>query len=152
MLQHAKGNLIDMALEGQFHVIVHGCNCFNAMGGGIAKEIARRLPRAYEADCETIRGDRNKLGTYTVMLGKRFNVINAYTQYSISRGEDVFEYDAFRTILNKLAEEYKGCSFGFPLIGCGLAGGDKTVIMAMIEEFAEKVAKHNGIVTLVEFA
>jgi len=32
MLKHATGNLIDMAEQGQFDVIVHGCNCLNTMG------------------------------------------------------------------------------------------------------------------------
>ena len=49
MLLHAKGNLIDMAEAGKFHIIVHGCNCFNTMGSGIAKEIRNRYPRAYES-------------------------------------------------------------------------------------------------------
>jgi hypothetical protein len=29
MLKRAKGNLIDMAEQGEFDVIVHGCNCLN---------------------------------------------------------------------------------------------------------------------------
>jgi hypothetical protein len=33
----------------------------------------------------------------------------------------------------------------------GLAGGDKTVIIQMIEDFAERVALEGGTVTLVEF-
>ena len=31
-----KGDLIKSAKEGQFDVIIHGCNCFNTMGAGIA--------------------------------------------------------------------------------------------------------------------
>jgi hypothetical protein len=32
MLQHTKGNLLDLAEAGEFDIIVQGCNCFNAMG------------------------------------------------------------------------------------------------------------------------
>jgi O-acetyl-ADP-ribose deacetylase (regulator of RNase III) len=39
MLNHTKGNLIDMAEAGLFDFIVQGCNCHNTMGSGIAKEI-----------------------------------------------------------------------------------------------------------------
>jgi O-acetyl-ADP-ribose deacetylase (regulator of RNase III) len=42
-------------------------------------------------------------------------------------------------------------NFGFPYIGMGLAGGDKDRIIAMIEDFAEKVSSKGGSVTLVEF-
>lgn len=142
-----------LAKAGEFHCIVHGANCHNTMGSGIARQIREQFPRAYEADKKTKSGDREKLGTYSVMLGKQFNIINAYTQYGTSRnGEDVFEYDAFRKVLDALATEYPGCKFGLPYIGMGLANGNAEVIMAIIEEFAEKVELTGGTVTLVEFA
>ena len=40
---------------------------------------------------------------------------------------------------------------GFPLIGCGLAGGDEKRIVGMIEKFAEKVEARGGSVTIVKF-
>lgn len=152
MLKHVKGNLLDLAEQGHFHIIVHGCNCFNAMGGGIAKEIRERYPEAYEADCNYGRaGDYEKLGNYSVMLGKRYNIVNAYTQYNMSTGKDAFEYAAFELILQKLAHHWPTCNFGFPHIGMGLAKGNKERIMAMLENFAEKVSSQGGSVTLVEF-
>lgn len=33
MLKQATGNLIDLAIEGQFDTIVHGANCWNTFGG-----------------------------------------------------------------------------------------------------------------------
>ena len=38
-----KGNLITMALNGEFDVIVHGCNCFNRMRRGIGVDMAREF-------------------------------------------------------------------------------------------------------------
>jgi O-acetyl-ADP-ribose deacetylase (regulator of RNase III) len=151
-LKHAEGNLIDMAEAGDFNIIVQGCNCFNTMGGGIAREIAERYPEAQEADNRTPKGAYNKLGNYTVMLGKQFNIINAYTQYNMSRGDDVFEYTAFEMILQKLAHQYPTSDFGFPYIGMGLAGGDPNWIIPMLEAFAEQIEQTGGSVTLVEFA
>lgn len=154
MLKVVKGNLIDLAEAGFFNVIVQGCNCFCTMGSGLAREIRERYPKAYEVDTATVSGDRNKLGSYSVMLGKRFNIINAYTQYGFNRnGEtnDLFEYAAFQQILNSLAEEYPTCNFGFPLIGCGLAGGNREVVIRMLESFSRKIEKTGGTVCLVEF-
>lgn len=153
-MKTVTGDLLKLAEQGMFHCIVQGCNCWNTMGSGIAKQIRARYPEAYAVDQKTIAGDRKKLGTFTVMLGKQFNIINAYTQYNFNTGGqrlDVFEYDAFQQILDKLVEEYPGCNFGFPLIGCGLAGGDKTRIIRMLEQFAEKIEATYGSVTLVEF-
>ncbi len=159
MLQHTKGNLLDLAEAGLFDVVVQGCNCFNAMGAGLAPQIAKRYPRAEEVDSETVRGNIGKLGNFTMAWSshydvniKPFKIINAYTQYVTSRqGEDVFEYDSFAVILRKLAHEYGGHRFGLPYIGMGLAGGDKKRIMAMIENFANEISAKGGSVTLVEF-
>ena len=52
MLKHTKGNLIDLAEAGEFNIIVHGCNCFETMGSGIAREIHDRYPAAFDADVE----------------------------------------------------------------------------------------------------
>ena len=159
MLIHAKGNLLDMADRGDFDVIVQGCNCFNAMGAGLAPQIAKRYPDALEADNLTVRGNIGKLGNWTTGWSNsgahkvaQFRIINAYTQYVTSRqGEDVFEYASFEVILRKLAHEYGHLRFGLPYIGMGLAGGDKKRILAMIENFAKVVSAKGGSVTLVEF-
>ena len=159
MLKHAKGNLLDMADRGDFDIIIQGCNCFNAMGAGLAPQIAKRYPMAEEADNRTVRGSIGKLGNWTVAYNThdtkhpvQFRIINAYTQYVTSQqGEDVFEYDAFKLILRKLAHQYGKQRYGLPYIGMGLAGGDKKRIMAMIEDFANVISAKGGTVTLVEF-
>ena len=170
MLKHTKGNLLDLAEAGEFDIVVQGCNCFNTMGGGIAREIRERYPYAARVDGETKRGDYTKLGNWTeseagdyfdtttfsknnnLKVGdpRRFTIINAYTQYNMSRGEDVFEYTAFQLILEKLIHCYGDKRIGLPYIGMGLAGGNKERIMAMIEDFANKVSARGGNVTLVE--
>lgn len=176
-LKTIKGNLLDLAEQGKFNIVVQGCNCFCAMGGGLAKEIRERYPYAAQVDAETVRGDYNKLGNWTeseagdyfdpVIFAKnnrlrfddpkRFTIINAYTQYNMSTGEDVFEYTAFKLILKKLAHQYPAAAgystakFGFPKIGSGLAGGDEHIITAMIEDFSRTVGKTGGTVTIVEF-
>ncbi len=148
-----KGNLLTLAYQGEFDVIVHGCNCFCAMGGGIAREIAERFPEAEMEDRKTTRGDYDKLGNYTrVEIDDFFVIVNAYTQYGVSTGEDVFEYDAFKLILQKLAKRYPTAQFGFPMIGMGLAQGNETKILGMLLEFDEKITAQGGTVTLVEFS
>lgn len=149
-LKHTKGNLLDLAEAGEFDVVIQGCNCFNTMGGGIAREIRERYPMAAQADAVTIRGDYMKLGTWTYHKEPKFTIINAYTQYNMSQGTDVFEYTAFQLILEKLVR-LGAVRFGLPYIGMGLAGGDRTIIIPMIEWFAEQIAKQGGTVTLVEF-
>jgi len=151
-LKHRKGNLLDLAEAGEFDIVVQGCNCFNTMGGGIAREIAERYPMCQEIDRLTERGDHMKLGNWTEFDSGKFIIINAYTQHNMSRGTDVFEYTAFELILQKLVFAYGTERIGLPYIGMGLAGGQKNLIMPMIEYFARDVASLGGSVTLVEFA
>lgn len=158
MLKHETGNLIDMAEQGHFDVIVHGCNCLNTMGSGIALEIRTRYPGAYEADTLATEQWKNpvaKLGNFstyaTVGKGKPFVIVNAYTQVNFApRGVDHFEYESFSLILRKLGA-LGPVRFGLPYIGMGLAGGNEPKIIAMIEKFAHDVHNDGGSVTLVRF-
>lgn len=156
MLKHKKGNLLDLAEAGEFDVIVQGCNCFNTMGGGIAREIAERYPMCAKIDRLTERGEYMKLGNWTEFDTDKFTIINAYTQYHFNGSgqvaTDVFEYTAFELILQKLIFTYGDKRIGLPYIGMGLAGGDKAAIMDMIEQFTYAVDSRGGSVTLVEFA
>jgi len=132
-----KGDLLNLAEEGLFDVIIHGCNCQCNMGSGIAKTIKDRYPQAFEADCETTKGDKNKLGDYTyskVGKNKNFTLINAYTQYSYSRDKVDVDYDALRNVFSKIKRDFLGKKIGYPLIGAGLAGGDWKIIEAIINE------------------
>jgi len=153
MLKIVKGDLLEMGKNNEFDIIIHGCNCFNMMGGGIAFQIADRFPDAKLADDETIKGDPGKLGSYTIGMGGRLVILNCYTQYSISRdGQDVFEYHAFERVLSKIMTRFGKWRIGMPMIGMGLAGGDKERIMPLIEAFARQMTERGGSVTLVEWS
>lgn len=160
MLKHAKGDIITMAEQGLFDIIIHGCNCQNVMGSGIAKQLRDRYPGVYKADELATKQWKNpvaKLGnfsSYTTYTMNPFIIINAYTQvHYLPRGIDHFEYESFYLILRKLETlSSPRVRFGLPYIGMGLAGGDKNRILPMIENFANNVSKTGGEVTLVEFA
>ena len=52
-MKKIKGDLIALAIQGEFDLIIHGCNCFCTMGAGISKTIKSKFPNAYLADKET---------------------------------------------------------------------------------------------------
>ena len=95
------GDLIHLANDGDFDIIVHGCNCFCTMGAGIAKVIKAAFPQAYEADLATPRGDRAKLGTCSFAEierdGTPLIVVNAYTQFDWRGSGPKVDYDAVRS-------------------------------------------------------
>ena len=83
-----RGNLLTLALEGHFDVIIHGCNCNGSMEAGIAQEISLTFPEACESDKKTTAGDRSKLGTISsarvLRNGRQLIVVNVYTQFNDS--------------------------------------------------------------------
>ncbi len=133
-----KGDLVQKALNQEFDVIVHGCNCQCTMGAGIAKTIKQKFPAAYEADLQTTSGDRAKLGTISlarVMVGdKDLTVVNAYTQFEWHGTGVKVDYDAVRAVFRLVKNQFSGLRIGYPAIGAGLAGGDWQVISTIIEE------------------
>ena len=133
-----QGDLIKKAKEGEFDLIVHGCNCFCTMGAGIAKGIKSEFPEAFDADRETTEGSKEKLGTCSFAKiereGINLIVVNGYTQFDYrGRGMKV-DYDAVRSCMKWIKENYKGKRIGLPKIGAGLAGGDWGKISQIIDE------------------
>ena len=145
-----RGNLIHLAQNGEFDLIVHGCNCFCTMGAGIAKGIKAAFPQAYEADLATPRGDRAKLGTCSFaeidQKGNPLIVVNAYTQFDWRGSGPKVDYDAVRSCMRWIKNHHTGKRIGLPKIGAGLAGGDWPTIAAIVEE---ELGGED--VTLVEF-
>lgn len=137
-MQHVVGDIIELALQGKFDVIVHGCNCQNAMGRGLAKQIRRVFPEAYDEDQLTVPGSRAKLGQVSVADvrrsgGLQLYVVNAYTQFHW-RGEGrKTDYQAVRNAMRLVRVKFAGKRIAYPLIGAGLGGGDWAEISSIIE-------------------
>jgi len=148
-MKRIKGDLIRLFGEGDFDILVHGCNCAHAMGFGFAEGIRDSYPEAYAADKMTIRFDKSKMGTYSyadiwrdhrsgddverVFLG---TIVNAYIQYHWKGTGKLCDYDAVRTVFRQLKRDYgnQGKAWGIPAIGSGSAGGDWHIVSAIIEE------------------
>lgn len=140
MIKKVEGDLLDDAHE--FNVIIHGCNCFNTMRSGVAKQIVQKYPEAKEADNLTKKGDESKLGDISVgavRIGENpLFIVNAYTQYNFGKdGTRYASYNAIREALKRTADvllkgnEYK---VGLPQIGAGLGGGDWDIIEKIIRD------------------
>ncbi|MFQ2006730.1 macro domain-containing protein [Aeromonas veronii] len=134
-----NGDLLELALKGRFDVIIHGCNCFGVMDGGIAKRIKSIFPEAYAVDRLTRRADIEKLGNYSVVKIIRgevsFYLVNAYTQYDYQDAQKIHvSYDAIRKVFKKISNDFNGFSIAYPKIGAGLGGGDWNLIKEIINK------------------
>lgn len=133
-----RGDLVKLALDGRFEVIVHGCNCQCAMGAGVAKAIKQAFPEAYKADKATAKGSRTKLGTMSIATAERgkgqITIINGYTQFHWRGSGVLVDYAALRSVMRQVKVKYPGHAIAYPKIGAGLARGDWRLIASIIEE------------------
>ncbi|KXX66795.1 macro domain-containing protein [Flammeovirga sp. SJP92] len=133
-----KGDLIALAIDGEFDLIIHGCNCFCTMGAGIAKTIKQKFPEAYNADLQTEKGNQSKLGTISWAKSKTGNrelvIVNGYTQFNWRGSGRKADYEAIRAVFKIVKKEFSGLRIGYPAIGAGLAGGDWDIISEIINE------------------
>lgn len=139
LIQYREGCLIEALKSGEVQAIGHQANCFNTMNSGVARAIREQLPEAYEADCRTPRGSLTKLGSVSVGFTEFGPVFNLYGQHAYGRdGKQYTDYDALEHALDKMAQmlwtsEFQG-KIGFPKLGCGLGGGDWSVVSEMISQ------------------
>ena len=127
------GDLIELALKGEFEVIVHGCNCFHSFGAGIAKQIKNVFPEAYKQDKLTIYGSRVKMGKTSSITVKGVRIVNAYTQYKPGKMNQLVLEKNIAECFKEIKRLHRGKRIGIPKIGAGLAGGDWNTIKNIIE-------------------
>jgi O-acetyl-ADP-ribose deacetylase (regulator of RNase III) len=156
LLTYKIANIVTATLNKDIDVFVQGCNCFCGFGRGLAEEVLERIPDAYyKADKLTKAADKSKLGTYSfVEIDNGAVVVNAYTQYHYirrknnepkvknGRGYVLANYDAIRSVMQKIAIEYPDKHIGVPKIAAGWANGDWEKIQNIIvEELISKGVK-----------
>lgn len=143
-LKYKVGDLCDALANSEIIAIGHQANCFNTMNSGVAKAIRARWPTVYTADCETTKGDRDKLGTFSMEAVRDGGIIrgfvyNLYGQYNYGYDAKGYtDYESLRNALVAMREDLvwlrSPINLGFPKIGAGLGGGDWGTISAIIED------------------
>lgn len=149
------GDLIELALNGEFDVITHGCNCHSVMRAGLAVTMKKTFG-CDKFEMETWGSTIEKLGCIdyaTFVLGKNtiwllsnadnkgnepeLTVVNSYTQYNyglnhIDGSSKPLDYEALTLCMRKINNIFKGKRIGLPAIGSGLGGGDLNIIRNII--------------------
>jgi O-acetyl-ADP-ribose deacetylase (regulator of RNase III) len=160
-----KGNLIELAKNGEFDVIAHGCNCFCKQKSGLAKQMVENFDTEYsDAKYDFLKeeftlenpytaGDINKLGQIqyefrNIPNNKHIYVVNCYTQYNYGKDPNKVyaDYEAIALCFKKINFKFHGKKLGLPWIGCGLANGNKEVITQLMIKYLNNVD-----LTIVEY-
>lgn len=155
MIKEVKGDLLSVTKG----FIVHGCNAHGVMGSGVAKQIRAKYPKCYDIYsnyCKDLREftdsmivfEHNILGVVPMYQHDDLIIFNAITQFNYGTDSRKVDYEAvyraFETI-NAYIMGQVGVDrvLNFPMIGCGLAGGNwnivKTIIDEVVDDSIEKV-------------
>lgn len=150
-METVKGDLIQLALNGKFDVIAHGCNCFSTQKSGIAKQMAEVFfTNEFPMEVDSRAFPINKLGCIDwdthVVEDNFLSVVNCYTQYQYGTDKAHADYEAIALCMRKINILFRGKHIGLPMIGAGLAGGDWTRISAIINQELKDMK-----VTIVEY-
>jgi O-acetyl-ADP-ribose deacetylase (regulator of RNase III) len=145
-----RGNLVSLLIKGEIDILFHQANCFNTMNAGVAYQIKKVFPEAYEMDCLTRKGDKKKLGQFSFAFvdnDAQAVICNLYGQYRYGKaGPQYTDYDALWNALENardwlLKAGFEGKTIGLPLgMGCQLGGGDWAVVSKMIDHVFENTS------------
>lgn len=157
IVNEIKGNIISLCEQGDYSIMVQGCNCLGIQGSGLAGQL-RKYPEVLQADlnfCNPQTGDfidfgEYRLGKYSVAVCEtperiNFFVVNAYTQLAPATPEQhlnktcVADYEAIERVFTALNADFIGSNseiedsqVAIPMLGAGLAYGDWDVISEII--------------------
>jgi O-acetyl-ADP-ribose deacetylase (regulator of RNase III) len=92
-MKYIDGDLLDLAEQGKFDIVVHGVNCQNTMKSGIADQIRTRYPKAYLADQITQKGDLGKLGCFTQAAIDGIRITHPMERFGF-KSEQIDEHDS----------------------------------------------------------
>lgn len=159
MIEEVTGDILSL----EKGILVHGCNCHGAMGGGIARLIRDKWYGVFQSYQTKHRMSGLQLGDIQPVCNTEFNpqylenpkaarhlrahaaelpheliVVNAMTQYDHGRDPSTVyvDYDAVFAAfarINILVRD-TGLPVHFPLIGCGLANGSWDHVSRAIEQ------------------
>lgn len=137
MFKVVTGNLLNETRG----ILVHGVNCQGAMGAGIALEVKKRYPKAYESYIAF--GERNGwhpnllLGQVDfVQISDELFIANAFIQASYGRSDFRYvSYDAVDECFSRIKQYaiYRELPVKYPRIGAGLANGNWDIVSAIIQ-------------------
>ena len=131
MNKEYTGNILDLFKNIDNVAIIHGNNCENNMGKGLAKTLKDKFPKIWKPNTKCT------LGTSDIIEVKpnKF-IINAYTQVLRGKPNNTFDsYEIRKESLKKIFKELnlkEDTTLLIPQIGAGLAGGNWKEIKKVI--------------------
>lgn len=130
--------LIGDLLESPYRLILHGCNAQGVMGSGIAKQIRKKFPQAFDEYHTAYEKEMLWLGDVIFADCGSKIIANGITQQYYGRSGNCFiDYEAINNVMedtHDYALKHGLEHVAMPLIGAGLGGGSWKKISSIIED------------------
>lgn len=136
MIKEFNGNILDLFKSLNQVAIIHGNNCENNMGKGLAKTLKDKFSRIWKPNTKCTMGDFE-----IIEVKPNKYIINAYTQ--VLRGKPNNTFDTYEIRKKALRDVFRNLKLDpntvllIPRIGAGLAGGNwediKNIILENIQ-------------------
>ena len=110
----------------------HGCNTYGSMEAGIAGHVSEMVPNLQKLDSVTCADKGVSLmGDFIFVKSGASHIVNFYTQ--LRPGAGSLSYEAIQSCFGKWVEfENRARTLYIPAIGCGIAGGERHLVVASI--------------------
>lgn len=124
-------------------IICHVVNNKGVMGAGVAKALYTKYP---DVRSKYLSLQKYELGAcQPVRINSDLVVVNMIAQDGYGRDRRLYlQYDTLSLCLNKVRNRYKGTIYVPFLIGCGLAGGDWSVVSEILDTISDLVVVRLG--------
>lgn len=110
----------------------HGCNTYGSMEAGIAGQVSDLAPNLQKLDSVTCADKGASLmGDFIFVKSGASHIVNFYTQ--LRPGSGSLSYEAIKSCFSKwVAFEGRKRTLYIPAIGCGIAGGERHLVVTAI--------------------
>jgi O-acetyl-ADP-ribose deacetylase (regulator of RNase III) len=137
MIEYKNGNILNATT----HIIAHQVNSLGIMGAGVALQIKNKWPIVFESYyklCNDTVSLRLLGRCQIIQVDPNLGIANLFGQYDYGidrRQTDYFALQAAMTSCEMQMRKLNLTSIAFPdMIGCGLAGGDRGIVLKIIED------------------
>lgn len=140
-IKYITGNILTPNTTSQSVLVCHQVNCRGVMGAGLAKQVRQKYPgtyAAYKEKCAEIKQGRGGLGDvqfcdYLSQSG--YILANIFGQDGYGRNKQYTDYAALRKAFAHIAHAFPNATIRIPYkMGCGLGGGEWSIVEQIIEE------------------
>lgn len=128
-----------------FGTLIHAVNCKGAWGAGLAAQFKKLYPKAYQEYLQEFKHYQGRewmlLGRILIHKSQDVTLISCFTQYDVGINYRRTEYCAVEICLSRLAQsKHSQDTLYIPFqFGCGLGGGDWTIVQDIIHTYIPKV-------------